>query len=44
MITATLQNKEQMDSLVDYIKHHITATENEILDKAEEISQRGEKD
>ena len=40
MITSTLQNKQQMDSLVAYIKCNNNATESELIDKAIEISQR----
>ena len=38
MITTMLQNERQMDELVAFIKKNINATEAEILDKAEEIS------
>ena len=38
MITTMLQNERQMDELVAFIKKNINATEEEILDKAEGIS------
>ena len=38
MITTMLQNESQMDDLVAYIKKNLNATEAEILDKTEEIS------
>ena len=39
MITSMFQNKEQMDKLVAFIKKNQSATEKEILNKAEEIAE-----